>query len=72
MESKEILNKIQKLIEDKKNILNEIEDIQTNCMHKNGFDLVLLENSEIKKLCKTCKLPIGYPTEKELKDNGFI
>ena len=38
-----------------------------------SISLSLMTNGKsLRKICKNCEQIIGYPTEQELKDNGFI
>jgi hypothetical protein len=60
LDREEILLQIRKLMEEKKDVSKE-------------YDIKFYNGSnEVRRICKTCNLPIGYPTEQELKENGFI
>jgi hypothetical protein len=73
LDREEILLQIRKLMEEKKDVSKELEGIQKQCQHKDGYDIKFYNGSnEVRRICKTCNLPIGYPTEQELKENGFI
>ena len=60
-------------MEDKKDVSKELEEIQKECNHKDGYDVKFMSGTnEVRRVCKTCQSVIGYPSENELKDNGFI
>ncbi len=59
-------------MEERKNVLKEVEGLQKNCPHKDGVDIKFLSGTnEVRRICKSCQAPIGYPSEQELKNNGF-
>jgi hypothetical protein len=73
LDRKEILSLIRKLMDEKKNVSKKIEGIQEGCIHKDGYDVKFIgQSNEVRRVCKTCQKIIGYPSEQELKDNGFI
>ena len=60
-------------MDEKKDVLKEVEKIQEDCNHKDGYDVRFSNGTnEVRRVCKTCQKVIGYPSEEELKDNGFI
>jgi hypothetical protein len=72
LETNEILTLIRNLMEEKSKVSKEVEDIQKNCKHKEGNVIKFRAcSNEVRRFCKTCDTLIGFPTEKELKDNGF-
>lgn len=53
-----------------KELETQLENIQQDCKH----DPVVKFNDELKsvvKECKICNKVIGYPTQQEMKENGF-
>lgn len=56
-----------------KEVSMELKEIQNNCDHKDGYNVKFLGDgsNDVRKFCKTCNLIIGYPTEEDLKNNGF-
>jgi hypothetical protein len=60
-------------MDEKKNVSKEVEKIQEDCSHKDGYDVKFAgEGNEVRRVCVTCQKVIGYPSQQELKDNGFI
>jgi len=59
-------------MEERKNVLKEVEELQKNCTHKEGVNIKFLPGTNVvRRICKTCQAAIGYPSIQELKDNGF-
>ncbi len=55
-----------------KSLTEDLRDIQSKCPHQDytiNFDD---SGKSLRKICKECEQIIGFPTEEELKDNGFI
>tara|TARA_R110002126_G_C10259959_1_gene482934 strand:+ start:170 stop:391 length:222 start_codon:yes stop_codon:yes gene_type:complete len=72
LETKDIIKLINELMEERKNVLKEVEELQKNCPHKEGVDIKFLPTTNsVRRICKTCQAAIGYPSIQELKDNGF-
>lgn len=46
--------------------------IQSTCTHPETTIKFDSHGNSIKKICKKCEKILGYPTEEELKKNGFI
>lgn len=60
-------------MDEKKDVLKEVENIQEDCNHKDGCDVKFDGfTNEVRKFCKTCQKIIGYPNTQDLKENGFI
>lgn len=73
MEKEEILSTIKRLLEEKRDVSKELEEIQKKCDHKHGYDVKFYNGTnEVKNMCRICNYIIGYPSEQDLKDNGFI
>jgi len=50
----------------------DLDQLQSVCLH-DEYDVKFdIESNAIKKICKKCEKVIGYPTNQELKDNGYI
>lgn len=62
-EVKEILDKINTL-------KKELESIQDNCQHEE-YSVELIEGS-LKRICKSCKKNIGYASQEDLEESGYI
>jgi len=59
-------------MDEKKDVSKELEKIQEECNHKDGYNVKFAgSTNEVRRVCKTCQKVIGYPSEQELKDNGF-
>jgi hypothetical protein len=73
LEREEIINLIRKLMEEGNSILSDIEELQKICKHKDGYEVKFEQGTnQVRHICKICGSVIGYPSEDELKDNGFI
>ena len=60
-------------MEEGNSILSDIEELQKLCKHNEGYDVKFEQGtSQVRRICKICGSVIGYPSEDELKDNGFI
>ena len=59
-------NNVDKLLNDKKEIEKEIEQIQSDCSHKSRS---LKQNqSEIRWFCNECKQALNYASQNDLDD----
>jgi hypothetical protein len=73
LDREEIINLIRKLMEEGNSILSDIEELQKLCKHNEGYDVKFEQGTnQVRRICKVCGSVIGYPSEDELKDNGFI
>jgi len=55
-----------------KSLKQDLKYIQSKCLHE-GYSIKFDDKGKsLRKICKECEQIIGYPTEQELKDNGFI
>lgn len=60
-------------MEEGNSILSDIEELQKLCKHNEGYDVKFEQGTnQVRRICKVCGSVIGYPSEGELKDNGFI
>lgn len=70
MKNKE--KKIEDIKKEIKNLENDMEEIQSKCLHKEDpiikFDLT---QRSVIRICKDCEKDLGYATSQELKDNGY-
>ena len=67
--SEKNVNKIEKEI---KSLKNTLDEIQNDCSHTNYTIKYLQEVKSPKRVCDSCNKDIGYATDKELKDSGFM
>ena len=63
-----ILNNINKIEKELKELEKEKENIQQSCGHKGETFINFDEGKSIKKFCSTCKREIGYATLQEQED----
>lgn len=63
---------IRKLEEQKKDIQDQIDDIQRSCKHPNLKANFIQDdngsNKRVMMVCVDCKAPVRYPTPSELDD----
>lgn len=60
-------------MEEKKKVTKEVEKFQNECTHKDGYVVKFLpQTNDVRRFCKICDRVIGYPSEQDLKHNGFI
>ena len=63
---------IPKIKSEIKSLKKDIEEIQSKCPHSESIIKFDDEGKSLRKICKSCEHIVGYPTEQELKDNGFL
>lgn len=64
--------KIEDIKKEIKLLKKDLDQLQSVCLH-DEYDVKFdIESNAIKKICKKCEKIIGYPTNQELKDNGYI
>ena len=70
--------KVASLIEKKRIISKEIDDLQNNCEHLNKIIKSIKENEDsstfvVRCVCKNCERIVGMPTQQELNEylNGI-
>tara|TARA_R110000824_G_scaffold28858_1_gene96521 strand:- start:322 stop:528 length:207 start_codon:yes stop_codon:yes gene_type:complete len=64
--------KIEDIKKEIKLLKKDLDQLQSGCLHAEDDVKFDIESNAIKKICKKCEKVIGYPTDQELKDNGFI
>jgi len=55
-----------------KSLKNTLDVIQNDCSHKDYTIKYIQEVKSPKRVCDECNKDIGYATDKELKDSGFM
>jgi len=55
-----------------KSLKEDIEEIQSSCDHKKHKLIFKEKDKRVVKICIVCEKQIGYPSNDELKENGFI
>tara|TARA_R110000751_G_scaffold37156_4_gene90323 strand:- start:2618 stop:2974 length:357 start_codon:yes stop_codon:yes gene_type:complete len=63
---------VDKIENEIKTLKNTLDVIQGDCSHKNYTIKYLQEVKSPKRICDKCNKDIGYATDKELKDSGFM
>jgi len=64
--------KVENIKKEIKSLKEDIEEIQSNCDHKN-HRLIFEDNEKrVVKVCINCDKRLGYPTNDELKENGYL
>lgn len=61
----DIKSAISSIESDVKSLEKQKEDIQTECLHKEGFDINFDEKKNIKKFCAVCKTELGYAPKED-------
>ena len=64
--------KVENIKKEIKLLKKDLDQLQSVCVHDECDVKFDLESNAIKKICKKCEKVIGYPTDQQLKDNGFI
>ena len=61
-------NKVDRLIDQQRKLDKEIEQIQSECTHKNKVISMIHEGSShtVRWVCNDCSLVLGWPTEFEM------
>lgn len=65
-------NRVENIKKEIKLLKKDIDQLQSVCLHDECDIKFDMESNAIKKICKKCEKVIGFPTDQELKDNGFI
>ena len=55
-----------------KSLKQDLKEIQSKCLHDECSIKFDDKGKSLRKICRDCEQIVGYPTEQELKDNGFI
>lgn len=63
---------VDKIQDEIKSLKKTLSEIQSECRHTK-FTVKYIQELKIpKKICDKCDLDIGYVSDQELKDNGFM
>ena len=64
-------NSVENIKKEIKELESNIDEIQNSCSH-NEIKIIFNQiTKEVEKICKNCDKKLGYPTNDELKNNGF-
>ena len=55
-----------------KSLRQDLKDIQSKCLHDECSIKFDDKGKSLRKICRDCEQIVGYHTEQELKDNGYI
>ena len=55
-----------------KSLKRDLKEIQSKCLHDECSIKFDDKGKSLRKICRDCEQIVGYPTEQELKDNGYI
>jgi len=75
MENNNIKNKQEELNKNIKDSEKALKELRKNCKHsETNIKDVNTESSALKlmKVCNLCGEQLGFPTNQELKDNGYM
>lgn len=64
--------KVEIIKKEIKSLKEDIEEIQSSCDHKEHKLIFKEKDKRVVKICIVCEKQIGYPSNDELKENGFI
>ena len=70
-EEEDIKSKRKKLIISINRLKKELKEAQEGCKHLE-YKIELNEKGFLVKTCKECSLQLGYTTEQDKKDSGYI
>jgi hypothetical protein len=64
--------KVEYIKKEIKTLKEDIEEIQSTCEHPKTKLKFLEEEKRVVKLCLECEKRVGFPTNEELKENGYL
>jgi len=63
---------VEKIEKEIKTLKKTLDEIQEDCLHT-SYKIKYLPNAKSpKRVCDECNKDIGYATDQELKDSGFM
>ena len=74
MEKDEIRKMAEELVGKIKEVEDELKELRKMCKHSEHKIKNInfgVGASELRKVCNFCDKTIGFPTQKDLKDNGY-
>lgn len=63
---------VEKIEKEIKSLKKTLDEIQKGCPHTDYTIKYLPNVNSPKRVCNECNLDIGYASDQELKDSGFI
>jgi uncharacterized protein (UPF0335 family) len=70
-EDEDIKSRSEKLVININRLKKELKEIQEGCKHSE-YKIELNDKGFLVKVCKDCFLQLGYTTEQDKKDSGYI
>ena len=64
--------KVENIKKEIKTLKEDIEEIQSTCEHPKTKLKFLEEEKRVVKLCLECEKRVGFTTNEELKENGYL
>jgi sulfur relay (sulfurtransferase) complex TusBCD TusD component (DsrE family) len=64
--------KVENIKNEIKTLTENIKEIQITCTHDQTKLKYLEEEKRVVKICVNCEKRVGYPTNEELKENGYL
>ena len=64
--------KVEDIKKEIKILKEDIEEIQSNCKHPQNMLRFSNEDKRVIKICTECDKIVGFPTNEELKENGYL
>lgn len=64
--------KVEDIKKEIKTLKEGIEEIQSNCKHPQNTLRFSNEDKRVIKICTECDKILGFPTNEELKENGYL
>jgi hypothetical protein len=73
MNSDETKKSVDQMKQEVNKLNSAIEEIQSNCRHADySIKNTSKDSAIIRRVCDTCNAVIGYPSDQELKDSGYM
>ena len=64
--------KVENIKKEIKILKEDIREIQSNCEHPQTKLKFSDKEKRVIKICTECEKRVGYPTNEELKENGYL
>ena len=64
--------KVENIKKEIKTLKDNINEIQSTCEHPQTKLKFLEKEKRVVKLCLDCEKKVGFPTNEELKENGYL
>jgi phage host-nuclease inhibitor protein Gam len=64
--------KVEDIKKEIKTLKEDIEEIQSNCEHPKTELKFSNKEKRVIKICSECQKRVGFPTNEELKENGYL